>query len=166
MEKGWVRNIGLAVLVLILSSCVTTNTTLHGNQVERGPKPPLYKEFVSISKEKYVLHKNDCSNKATKYCRILIENGYDARMAIIYHPDSDYNHVIVVVYEKSGNRKFYDPTNHFWGSEVFDYSLYVKKKWYNKRKDYGLWQILEEIDYKDRMSYKDGTELVEYKPEE
>jgi hypothetical protein len=131
-----------------------------------GKKPPMYAEFLSIYNEKYVLGVNDCSNKATKYARILIENGHDAALLIIYHKKSNYNHVIVLVTDEEGNRHYYDPTNDFWGPEVFDYSNYAEEE-YNKNGElieYDLWEILREVRYDERGDYKDGKELIEYIP--
>ena len=170
MAKGWrrIHRFGLLGLISLLTSCSTINTTVHDNRhlMEGREKPPMYEEFLSIYNEEYIFGKNDCSNKSSKYTRILIENGYDAAMLILWHEKSSYNHVIVLVTDKDGKRHYYDPTNYFWGTEVFDYSNYADEE---RDKDgelieYDLWEILEEIRYEDRKDHKDGKVFLEYIP--
>jgi len=146
---------------LFFVSCETTN---QDPRYDDDYLPPLHEEFIDIYLETYILHENDCSNKCSKYARLLTEKGYEANLVIMYHPDSEYNHVVVSIVDK-GKKRYLDPTNLFFGDQIFDYSEYIEKKWYNK-KDYGKWLIIKEIPYIDRLKYKDGKEFVEYTEEQ
>jgi hypothetical protein len=168
LGEKWRRigRFGLLGLIFLFAGCSKTlvNTTVHNNShlMVGLTKPPMYDDFISIYKEEYIFGKNDCSNKSSKYTRILIENGYNAALLVLWHKKSDYNHVIVLVTDEEGKRHYYDPTNEFWGPTIFNYEHYVDNP--VKGKDYGLWEILEEVRYEERENYKDGTVFLEYDP--
>ena len=75
-------------------------------------RPPEALAFWEIHMEPYKLHVYDCSNKSSKYARILREAGYEADVWITIYPDEGV-HAIVSV--KMGKKTLWcDPTNGKW----------------------------------------------------
>ena len=69
--------------------------------------PPMVGEFNRIHMDQYIAGKNDCTNKAGRYARILRDNGYEADV-LLFGKRGFQDHAIVSV-----NGFYYDPT---WGS--------------------------------------------------
>jgi hypothetical protein len=119
--------------MLALVSCKTTNARLSSIITKQPPQmpAPLWETFFSIYQEPYVLHENDCSNKAAKYLRALDEAGYTAALVVIKShvamaaaaasgdEDAIIHHVVVRVTFQNGS-VYYDPTNNS-GSENLDF---------------------------------------------
>jgi hypothetical protein len=78
--------------------------------------PPETKAFWSIKAEPYIEHLYDCSNKSSKYCRILREKGYDAN--IIVTKVGEGQHAIVFIRFGNGDLLYCDPTQGKWSTEI------------------------------------------------
>jgi hypothetical protein len=114
----------LAVILLLLSGCRTT-------------QPPEALAFWEIRLEPYKLNVNDCSNKSSKYARILRDAGFVADIWLTKYPDGGV-HAIVSV-ELDGRRLWCDPTNGEWSwrSDQFG-ELYFRIP-FHSRHDEDLW---------------------------
>jgi hypothetical protein len=109
------------LLALLLTGCVhnrrfsaslTRQQFLKQHENINDGKPLCYDQFKEIYEEEYILNYNDCSNKSSKYARILRENGYEADLLIIYN--TKYSHCVVIVKGENGLH-YYDVTNNTWG---------------------------------------------------
>jgi hypothetical protein len=63
------------------------------------PVPPLPRDFEALAIEPYILHQNDCSNKAGRYARALLNAGYEAHVVLVQptHPPGVGLHAVVLV---------------------------------------------------------------------
>lgn len=124
-------------MMLSLVSCKTTKS--FPSSVTKMPPQmptPLWETFLSIYQEPYVLHKNDCSNKAAKYLRALDGAGYTAALVIIKshvamaaaaaaeNPDDVLVHHVVVRVTFQNGSIYYDPTANSAASELDFFGIY------------------------------------------
>jgi hypothetical protein len=103
------------VVLLFLTGCQSMRPTVPA--ITR--KPPLIKEFWKIKAEPYIEHLYDCSNKSSKYCRMIREKGYNADILITRVNEG--HHAVVVV--RFGNKDvlYCDPTQGTWSTEIDEY---------------------------------------------
>lgn len=81
---------------------------------------PEESKFFRLCNEKYIEDINDCSNKAGKYARHLIWNGYDAKVIAVSNYRYKELHGIVKV--KINNMNLYlDPTHCTYGFDLLNY---------------------------------------------
>jgi hypothetical protein len=90
----------LIVIALLLTGCVS--------------RPPMEGEFWGVRSERYELDVYDCSNKSSKYARILRENGYEADILVVSLSEGGYHAVVRVKINHS--HVYCDPTNGTWTS--------------------------------------------------
>jgi hypothetical protein len=74
------------------------------------------KGILEYQGEPYIEHLYDCSNKSSKYCRILREKGYDAN--IIVTKVGEGQHAIVFIRFGNGDLLYCDPTQGKWSTEI------------------------------------------------
>lgn len=106
-QRG-IRNVDWLVILIVLlitSGCQTL-------------RPPASAAFWEIVSEPYALNKYDCSNKSSKYARILREKGYQADILIVSVEDG--YHAIVQVMTRDGY-VYCDPTNGEYSRDLSDY---------------------------------------------
>jgi len=120
----------LFLLLLFTTGCET---------VRINRTPPHTDLLKSIAAEPYIEHLYDCSNKSSKYCRILRDKGYKANLMITRIKGQ--HHAIVVVEFKNGEIIYCDPTSGRWSYEIDDYGIpdqmvpweeRLDKKWRNE----------------------------------
>ncbi len=78
----------MVLVVLLLAGC--------GDVVRK--EVPLPEMLQEIAEETYILHRNDCSNKAAKYFLLIKEHGYDPTI-IVYRLTNGKIHTVVKVGE-------------------------------------------------------------------
>lgn len=124
----------LITAMLALVSCKTTSRPFPSTITKMPPQMPvpLWETFLGIYQEPYILHENDCSNKAAKYLRALDEAGYTAALVIIKshvalaaaaaseNPEDELIHHVVVRVTFQNGSVYYDPTANA-GSEDLDF---------------------------------------------
>lgn len=111
-------------ITLFVVSCTTTST---------APRSvPLEDVFLSIHNEPYVLHKNDCSNKAAKYARALCNKKYPAQIAI-FRPKEGcaQTHAVVSLTYANGETWYYCPTSNTVSSDGSRYGRLIVQIPYN-----------------------------------
>ena len=102
----------LSLIILLATGC----QTLH-YKVQRTP--PEMDSFRKISEEIYIKHLYDCSNKSSKYARILNEKGYKADIMVTSVGEG--HHAVVVVHFKNGDVLYCDPTQGTWSDEIDEF---------------------------------------------
>jgi hypothetical protein len=134
--------------MLALVSCVSTQTKFPHSVTKEVPRmpAPLWATFLSIYQEKYVLHENDCSNKAAKYLRALDDAGYDAAMIVIKsrvamiaaaqseNPEDAIIHHVVVRVAFEDTTIYYDPTNNSASTNLEYFGYYQFELTYEQLK--------------------------------
>jgi hypothetical protein len=78
------------ILMILLTLTLTFSCASHQNI-----DGETHKVFKSIVKEQYVLHKNDCSNKASKFLNYLVSRGQEADIAVFGTNQPNMLHAVV-----------------------------------------------------------------------
>jgi hypothetical protein len=107
------------------------------------PYPPLFGDFIDIHKEPYKLNVYDCTNKSSKYARVLRDNCYHADILIlsqkkdlvgrIVRGKNDY-HAVTAVTLPNGEILYCDVTN---------------GKWSRNYRKYGRWDFI--VRFEERL---------------
>ena len=138
----------LITAMLALVSCVSTSPRFPSTVTKQPPQMPvpLWETFLSIYQEPYVLHENDCSNKAAKYLRALDEAGYTAALVIIKshvamaqaaaseNPDEVLVHHVVVRVTFQDGAVYYDPTANAGSRDLDFFGVYCFEMDYEQLK--------------------------------
>jgi hypothetical protein len=127
------RFIGLFILFLLVG-CET------GSQhIRYYPRtPPMIDQFWYVKGEPYIEHLYDCSNKSSKYCRILRENGYDAN--IIVTKVGEGKHAVVEVKFGDNDFLFCDPTQGKWDTKLDPFGTVLHRIPFDERLDKSKWK--------------------------
>jgi hypothetical protein len=74
---------------------------------------------LALRRERYVLGRNDCSNKAGRYARLLIEE-MDCEAAVIVVKTPKGTHAVTRV-SRNGETLYADPTSGRWSASLEDW---------------------------------------------
>ena len=117
LTKTAARILGAGAVIAMLTGCVTTSTGLStGTSASHKVQLPAENTFWSLRRENYIRGRNDCSNKAGRYARHLIENlGLDATVVVVRTTRGTHAVTKMTV----GSRVLYaDPTSGRWGESL------------------------------------------------
>ena len=78
---------------------------------------PLEDAFWKIYSQKIILNANDCSNKASFFCRLLNEQGYNADILVVGSKTKGILHAIVRI-KFTDSIGYYDVTHGIWSKDV------------------------------------------------
>ena len=125
------------VVLLFITGCRSIRPVLPAIVPVSIRKPPLIDKFMEIKAEPYIEHLYDCSNKSSKYCRMLREKGYNADILITRVGEG--HHAIVVVRFSNDDVLYCDPTQGKWSTEVDEFGAPEKIVPFEERFDKEKW---------------------------
>lgn len=124
------------IILLMGIDLILIGSCFHFMEIEQGQGYnqvlsflPEKDKFYEVCEEEYISGVYDCSNKAGKYARHLIDKGYkNTKIMIVSMPNYDNNHAIVEVTLNDGSLTYIDPTWCIYGpkainSHKFEYYL-------------------------------------------
>lgn len=118
VQKKAISILGLLAALLFMTGCASTNSTAGGPLFEKNNIPRRH-DFWAIYRQRYIRGRNDCSNKAGRYARVLHEHGYQADVVVIKMTSPKYKGQMHAVVRTEG--MYVDPAFGKWSKNLNDF---------------------------------------------